>query len=341
MSVVVSETSPARDALHHRLAAWLLSAAFTFLRVLPAFIAYGIADLSAPLLAWRTARRDRRIYPEGRGLRRNAEIVFREDLTPTRLRNLLRRWARHMTHLLVDFARMPRITADNYHDHVSEIDTTCVDELVAAGKGVIFASAHAGVWELLGYASTLRGTPISVIARPIQPPAVDAVVNAIRTSGGHQVASKWGVLWGTLKALRKGASIGVAADEDVSQKPRFVPFLGTLASANSGLAQLHRASRSPIVVVTCARVGRMRYQFRVWGVIQHTSTDDHDADLLAVLTDLSAHLSRAILAHPEQWLWGTRRFRTRPPGEEPGPDGLPPVAEGDRTPIHEAARALD
>ena len=37
-------------------------------------------------------------------------------------------------------------------------------------------------------------------------------------------------------------------------------------------------------------------------------------------------LSRAILAYPEQWFWGSRRFLTRPPGEAPGPDGLPPRA---------------
>ncbi len=37
-------------------------------------------------------------------------------------------------------------------------------------------------------------------------------------------------------------------------------------------------------------------------------------------------LSSAILSRPEQWLWGSRRFFTRPPGEVPGPDGLPPPA---------------
>ena len=38
-------------------------------------------------------------------------------------------------------------------------------------------------------------------------------------------------------------------------------------------------------------------------------------------------LEEAIRAHPEQWLWTYRRWRTRPKGEQAGPDGLPPRLE--------------
>jgi hypothetical protein len=48
--------------------------------------------------------------------------------------------------------------------------------------------------------------------------------------------------------------------------------------------------------------------------------------LAAVSGEINAALGEAILARPEQWLWGSRRFAQRPPGEIPGPDGLPPQA---------------
>ena len=52
--------------------------------------------------------------------------------------------------------------------------------------------------------------------------------------------------------------------------------------------------------------------------------EEPDAELRRVTHAVNDALSRAILLHPEQWLWSSRRFLTRPPGESPGPDGLPP-----------------
>ena len=123
--------------------------------------------------------------------------------------------------------------------------------------------------------------------------------------------------------------MGLLADEDAPRRPVFAPFLGTLAATRPTPALLQRASGAPIAVVSCARTGRGRYCLRTWAVLRPRKHDDPDADLQAVTADVNAALSRGILAHPEQWLWGSRRFLTRPPGERPTPDGLPPPAPRD------------
>ena len=40
---------------------------------------------------------------------------------------------------------------------------------------------------------------------------------------------------------------------------------------------------------------------------------------------INVRLTQAVAEAPEQWFWQSRRFRHRPPGETPGPDGLPPL----------------
>jgi acyl-CoA thioesterase-1 len=60
-----------------------------------------------------------------------------------------------------------------------------------------------------------------------------------------------------------------------------------------------------------------------------------DADLLAITARVNRALSLGIAEAPEQWFWQSRRFRHRPPGETPGPDGLPPLV----APVSDARRS--
>ena len=47
-------------------------------------------------------------------------------------------------------------------------------------------------------------------------------------------------------------------------------------------------------------------------------------DVRAIITRINAAVERAVREYPEQWLWIHQRWKTRPPGEVVGPDGLPP-----------------
>jgi lauroyl/myristoyl acyltransferase len=70
----------------------------------------------------------------------------------------------------------------------------------------------------------------------------------------------------------------------------------------------------------------MRYRLRIYDVIDVEPTGDRDRDLVAITTRINDGLTQAVVEAPEQWFWQGRRFRHRPPGEVPGPDGLPPLA---------------
>jgi len=309
-----------------RLAGLALRAVTSAFRRMPRWLAYGIADLASLPLVAATLLHEGRVAPLGRGLFRNQRIVFRERLTRREAWRLLFAWARHMTYLFVDFCRMPRLRP---HDFESRVDAQAFLDLIPLaeeGRGLICVSGHLGVWELCPYLPSLRGFPMTVVVRPTGIAPVDEVLTAIRRSGGTNVLAKWGILLPLKRALERGEMVGLLSDEDARERPLFVPFLGTLAATTPSVAFLQRVTGAPIVVASVHRIGRERWRCHVWRVIRFDPTRDPEQREREVTSEVSEALSRAILAYPEQWFWGSRRFLTRPPGEAPGPDGLPPRA---------------
>ena len=111
-----------------------------------------------------------------------------------------------------------------------------------------------------------------------------------------------------------------------ASKARQLSALATVLGSNTTAALLATRTGAPTAVISCNRVGRGKFKLHVWDVIRTERATGSDADLYGITARINAALSRAILAYPGQWLWGSRRFLTRPPDESPGVDGLPPRA---------------
>jgi KDO2-lipid IV(A) lauroyltransferase len=293
---------------------------------MPSRLAYGIADLASLALVAATLLHERRVAPLGRGLFRNQRIVFREGLSRRESRRLLFAWARHTTWLVVDFCRMPRLGSHELERHVEARAFEEVFRLAEQGRGVICVSGHLGVWEMCATVAGLRGHPITLAVRPSGCPPLDALMASIRSASGAKPVAKHGILLPLKRALERGEMVGLLADEDARERAVFVPFLGTLAATTPSVAFLQRVTGAPIAVASVHRVGRERWRCHLWRVIPYRPGADREQGEREVTQAVNEALSRAILAHPEQWLWGSRRFLTRPPGELPGADGLPPRA---------------
>ncbi len=315
----------------HRCIAALLRAVVGLCAMVPAPLAYLIADLAAlPIaLAWLSAdRRGQRV----RGYWRNVRIVYRAGgLGAERPRWHLWRVARHLTWLAVDSCRLHRITKARLPQIVDTSEFEAMQALYREGNGIVWATAHIGVWDVAGYVCALVGIPITSVFRPSPVPGVDAVITRLRSGSGQTVVAKHNVLWTLRRALARKESIGLLCDSAGRRGDSFPPFLGTRAATVATPALLHLSTGAPIAVVTAMRTGRFRFAMRVWDVIRCEPTGDRDADVGRILARINAGLSRAVAAAPEQWFWQGRRFKHRPADETPGPDGLPPIAPDGRS----------
>ena len=294
---------------------------------MPTWLAYAVFDvLAVPWFLWwsvfdRSGRRSS-------GYWRNCRIAFRANapLGPVRPRHHLWRWSRHIAWIVVDFCRMRRITAANVREHCDLDGYERIEAAYGEGKGMIFATGHIGVWDTSGHVAALLGLPLVSVFRPSPLPALNRLIERLRTVSGQTVVARKNVMRTLLKALADKKVVGLLADGGGKHSAVPVPFLGTMARTVASPALLHVATGAPIVVVAVLRRGRMRYALRVLDVIRDASTGDRERDLLAITARINEGLGRAIAEAPEQWFWQTRRFRHRPPGEVPGPDGLPPLA---------------
>jgi KDO2-lipid IV(A) lauroyltransferase len=262
----------------------------------------------------------------GRGLSRNQRIAFREGASERDAARLRRAWARHLARLAVDCTRLARLAPEELARRVELAALPELRALLAEGRGLIGVSGHIGVWEVLAHLPRLAAIPLTVVARPRASPALEAWLCALRRRGGARVLPQRGALRPLARALRRGEAVGLLCDEDAPRGAVFAPFLGTPAATSPAAAWLQRASGAPIAVVACHRSGAARWRVELWGVIRRAPAADAETELRRTTGALNEALSRAILARPEQWLWSSRRFATRPPGERPGSDGLPPRA---------------
>jgi KDO2-lipid IV(A) lauroyltransferase len=213
--------------------------------------------------------------------------------------------------LLTAFARFPKINSANVGEWIGYEGFEHYRRAKENGRGVLFATAHLGNWELSAFAHALLTEPMSVVVRPLDNPAIDAMVERRRALSGNTLLSKRDFARSILHALKRNEAVGILVDQNsAADSGVFVPFFGQ--SACSGLTFAKLAARSGAAVIPGFAVwlpDRRRYLLRFYPAVEITG--DAAADTAAVQRAVEA----AVREYPDQWLWIHRRWKTRPEGE--------------------------
>jgi Kdo2-lipid IVA lauroyltransferase/acyltransferase len=214
--------------------------------------------------------------------------------------------------LLVSFARFPQITKANVDRWIRYEGFEHYQRAKDRGRGVLFATAHLGNWELSAYAHALLTEPMNVVVRPLDNPLIDAIVERRRALSGNILLSKREFARSIFQALRKNEPVGILVDQNSSaENGAFVPFFGTLACTNLTFAKL--AARSGADVIPGFAVWNQqerRYILRFYPAVMITGDAVEDTRRIQQAIEV------AIRETPDQWLWIHRRWKTRPAGEE-------------------------
>jgi len=218
---------------------------------------------------------------------------------------------RSIARLLVTFARFPSITAGTLGDWIRFEGGEHFDEAMAAGRGVLFATAHLGNWELSAFTHAQKSGPMNVVVRPLDNPLIDRLVEHRRCLSGNRLIWKKEFARAILKSLSANEAVGILVDQNASLDGGvFVDFFGIQACAGAGFAKI--AARSGAAVIPGFALwseGEGRYVLRFYPPVLMTG------DAAADTQRLHSVIESVIRAHPDQWLWIHRRWKTRPPGE--------------------------
>jgi KDO2-lipid IV(A) lauroyltransferase len=185
------------------------------------------------------------------------------------------------------------------------------------GSGVILLTGHCGNWELNALACSAKITPISVVARPVNNPFINRLVEMTRRKYGNKVIYKQGALKKILSALKRNEAVGILMDQSVLRSEGVVAeFLGKKDYPMKTPALIAMKSGCAVVPAFIRRVDS-GHIIEAGEEIELDASGDGDKDVFTNTVRFSRCIEDFIRQHPTEWLWMHRRWKRIP--EQPLP----------------------
>jgi len=249
----------------------------------------------------------------------NLTLAFPERTEEER-RQILRGTFENLGRVLGELTQFHKYDRERLSELIDfQLDETSRDlyELQRNGQGVLITTGHMGNWEMLVLGFAALYEPISFLARPLDNPLLEEMLNVHRTRYGNNPISKRNSVMLAAKILSEGGILGVLSDVNVQKKDGvFVPFFGKLACTTAGPALLAIRSDALIYPTFCVwekEIGR--YRFVHGAVLKPSNTGDRKQDVIATTAEYTAEIEKIIRQYPDQWMWIHKRWKTRPDGE--------------------------
>jgi KDO2-lipid IV(A) lauroyltransferase len=187
-----------------------------------------------------------------------------------------------------------------------------VRQAYAKGRGVLFFTGHFGYWEMQAIAQPLQVYPVSVLARPLDNPALHAMLEGMRTRTGNSVIYRQGAIRKVLRELALNRGVALLIDQHLHTPDIvYTDFFGRPAATTSALAALALRTGAPVIPVFALPLPEGRYRFVYEHAVEppRAGTPDAVREFTQRCTDV---LEMYVRRHPDLWLWMHRRWREEP-----------------------------
>ncbi len=240
--------------------------------------------------------------------------------------------ARNYGRYVTDFFNLPNVPLAEIVRHARVEGWEHLDRALEAGKGVIFAGGHVGLWD---YAPAVIADRypgrIYVVAEPFTSPQVEALIQGQRAAQGSTVIPMTNVR-AMARALKGNNIVVLLVDRPVAGDGVTVDFFGRPTTVPAGAATLAALTGAAILPGYFRRRPDGDFEGGVLPPIVAHKTGDRAADVQRTTQDVFAALERIIRRGPAHWymfrdMWGTALT------PHPTRIGLPALAAG-RQPNH-------
>ena len=219
---------------------------------------------------------------------------------------------RHFATVAAEFFDMPGITKENMHQWIEYEGLEHYEEAIAKGKGLLSIVAHFGNWELLPITVPMVAKPMHIVYRPLDNPAIDNMVEYVRTKNGNELIPKGGSGKRVMELLQENQIIGILSDQNVAAyEGIFVDFFGRPACTGAGLAVMAMRSGAPVIAIFPARQKSGKYKAVVKPAIEAVNTGNYEADLKTNTQRFTKIIEEVVREYPEQWFWFHQRWKTK------------------------------
>ncbi len=228
------------------------------------------------------------------------EINLQEDVDTT-VRKVFYNLGRYILELIKIYHKR----GENILNNVRIKGIENFNEAKKSGKGIIFITCHGGNWELMAIAFSRLVEPLGVIARPINNPYLNRLIERIRSNFGNRVIYKRGALREIMKTLNKNMPVGILMDQSVLREEGvLINFLGRPAWTTRMPALIGKRTGA-VILPAFIRSDNNHH------IIEIQKKIDISGDELKDTRALSSVIEDYIRRYPHEWLWIHRRWKER------------------------------
>ena len=246
---------------------------------------------------------------------------------PDERRAIARATFRHFGRLLFELLKFSTLSPEAMLARVEVDGEERARAAYAKGRGVLFFTGHFGFWELQALVHAVRVEPIAVLARALDNPELNALLEEIRQRTGNSIIYRHGAIRRVMRTLGEGHGVAVLIDQHIQARDAvLVDFFERPASTTSAVAALALRTGAPVLPVFALPIARGRYRMVYEHPVEPPESESEDAirEFTQRCTDV---LEMYVRRHPELWLWMHRRWRDAAPDDSV--PGMFPSAERD------------
>jgi Kdo2-lipid IVA lauroyltransferase/acyltransferase len=248
----------------------------------------------------------------------NLATAFPKRTTAER-RAITRAMFMHFGRLLLELLRFSTLSPEAMRRTIEFEGEERARAAYGQGRGVLFFTGHFGYWEVHAIGHGLALQPIGVLARALDNPMLNALLEQVRSKTGNWIIYRQGAVRKVLRALASGQGVALLIDQHLhSPDAIYVDFFERPAATTSMLAALALRTGAPVVPVFALPLADGRYKLIYEHPVPPPDQDSPDAirEFTQRCTDV---LEMYVRRYPSYWLWMHRRWRDAPlPEETPG-----------------------
>jgi KDO2-lipid IV(A) lauroyltransferase len=265
-------------------------------RLLPTPLVARAADaigwLVTPLVADRQAQ-----------VERNVRRVLGPDADDGDVKRVVRQTFQGYTRYWLESFRLPGTDPATLDAHMTIDGWEHVEAGREAGKGVILALPHLGLWEWAGFwVAVVKEVPLTVVVERLEPPDVFEWFVGLRESFGmHVVPLGPQAGHGVMSALRANHVVCLLSDRGIGGGGVEVELFGERTLLPAGPATLALRTGAPLLPAAVYAQGDRHHHGVIRPPISTERTGRLRDDVQRVTQVLATELEALIRPAPEQW----------------------------------------
>ncbi|MGA1864903.1 MAG: lysophospholipid acyltransferase family protein [bacterium] len=246
----------------------------------------------------------------------NLKYAFGDSYNGEPVETIADRFSAHLFKTILELANIRKVIK-HMDDYVELRNLDRLKNALRKGKGVLLPSGHFGNFELGALALAWKGLPVSVLIKHMRNPFIDRDLTNIRQSLGTEVLDIDYAGRGILGSLKRNRIVCILGDQDVGlMRGTIVDFFGHPTSTPTGTARMAIQTGAPILPCFIYRKENGTHVLDVEPALEvDCSRNMREKEIKRITQEISLILERWVSAHPEQYFWVHRRWKSTDEGK--------------------------